>query len=200
MNAEHGLTAVPAIITISVPFLVLAVLLATANWLSLLASFRRRGTHRASLVPFVGAVLGGIGLSLSPSLPPWVWGLLLLDPGTLSGLLSLPVLLRTLYRFSPLNLYAEYSGAGHRLRLYRHGEFLLDSKFPPPSQDDLPLLTGAGGSWCLSQNTLVLKLQGHILVLSPVQEGSWLVLRGPTTSGPMGISDSTSFYRRKPRA
>lgn len=183
----------------SIPFLVLGVIVALINWIYLLSSFRRCYRVRASFIPFVGAVFGAIAIALSPTLPNWAWALVFVDPGTIAGIASLPAIVQTTLRFSSLNLHAELSSSRHRLRLYRHGEFQLEYEPPDTGETLVPMVTGAGGSWHMDRDNLVLQFQGHVLELTPTEDENQFMVRAQDASVPMALGQSTAFHRTEPR-
>ena len=168
-----------------------AVFLAVMNSASLLAAalFRRS----TSTVPFVGAVFGFLAVAAWPQHPTWAWLLPALDPGTITGTIGLPHLFRTFLQFSRFNLHAVYAGPQHRLRLYRHGGFLL-SYVPPQGLPVMePIQTGGGGTWSRSGDVLTLMLGSRRIELVVDDHHS---LHGPSGEAPMALTNAT-LERRK---
>src|SRR5512140_1833957 len=124
-----------------------AAVLAALNWGCVWRNLRARGGHHSSPVLLIGVFVGALGLASWPERPRFAWLLLFGDPGTPLGIAALPRLLVAMFHFSRLNLHAEYVGSEHRLRLYRHGEFLLSFNPLDRSKHPVPLTTGAGGTW-----------------------------------------------------
>jgi len=86
------------VVIIAIALLALAAFVALLNWVYVIGNLRSP-QRRRSLIPFVGAIFAAVGISfLLPHQPPWKWAILLLDPGTVFGVLRLPFLLREIYR------------------------------------------------------------------------------------------------------
>jgi len=180
---------------IAIALLAFAALVALMNWVGVIGNLRSR-QWRHSLVPFVGAIFAAVGISfLLPHKSPWIWATLLLDPGTVSGVLGLPFLLREMYRYSRLNLQAEYAGPQHRLRLYRHGGFFLD--YQPPQPWNFPVQTGCGGNRSRAPNGLLLSFSPSekvLLVFGDAADSR--VLNGALLAARMGLSNATLTCRK----
>ncbi len=140
MNPNHILAAL---------LLALGALIALGNWWSLYRSYRTKRFY--SPVPLVGAGLLGTGLFLLPATRPFCWSALLLDYGTLMFFLAALRVAEEFWKTSRFNQDSEYVGrAGRkyvRLRLFRHGVFILHLDIQRrPDECDL-VSTGTIGTW-----------------------------------------------------
>ena len=163
-----------------------AIFLAVMNYASVLAFllFRRS----SSTVPLVGAIFGFLAVAAWPQPPTWAWLLPVLDPGTITGAIGVPHLIRTFVQFSRFNLHAVYTGPQHHLHLYRHGAFLLRYQPPQGVPVAAPIQTGGGGSWSRSGNVLTLVLGSQRIELVVDDHDN---LHGPTDVAPLALTNAT---------
>lgn len=141
-------------------FLVLGALISAANWLAFFPVGKRR--KRFAPVPFLGAVL--LGLGAYPFLPRGELAALALaaDYGTLDFFIGLP---DTLFKMFPTSEFAllkslrgDKNGSAYTLRLYKSGVFTLKAATPGSK-------TPAGKSRCKG----VWRKQNGVFML----EGCW---------------------------
>ena len=133
--------------------MVLGAILCAGNWYACYESYKSK--RFVSSIPFVGAILLGIGCCYFPAIRPFAWLSVILDYGTLAIVLSLPHLLSDGWSTSKKNLVYWFSssdqGRNLDIKLFKRGIFTAQVVFNPPvacnEQGTLIKSVGLKGSW-----------------------------------------------------
>ena len=165
--------------SIAIILISLGGLLSFTNWWSVYWSYRTKRFHSA--VPFFGAALLGVGMSLIPTIRPYAWSALILDYGTLAFLLASPRLIREFWNTSRFNLLCEYLGqAGMKtvhLRLFKRGIFTVRLELHRPPGECGLVGTGTIGTWKRDGTQLTLSTGKETAAFNTIQNSSAETLR-----------------------
>lgn len=136
----------------------IAMFIAVMNGLTLWHNSKHNSS--SSFVHLVGFIFFYFG-TLGWDEPMYFWLLALLDIGTITGLLSLPYLIREIFSQSIFTHFATYKNPQQHIKLYKTKNsqtfsWLYTAKIPLDYHKDKPRPCGCGGDWQLQGNQLTL--------------------------------------------
>jgi hypothetical protein len=151
----------------AIVFILLGGLITALNvWIAI--EYRRTGRFRSS-IPLLGGLFLCAGLFLYPKTRPYAWVALLLDPGTLSLLRSLPKVAKELWGTSRFNLHREYVGKNGPkllvLRLFRKEVFTFRADIKRPPDEPGYINAGMIGAWRMENGRMHLQTEDEAAVL-----------------------------------
>lgn len=146
------------------------------NWSAVFLSWRSGKFHSA--IPLVGGLCLGVGASLLTPLRPYTWAAPFLDWGTIVVVVSLPWLVREMWKTCRLNLVEECVGVRGRttvrLSLFRRGVAVVGWDISRPKGEHGMVGMSRLGTWEQSNDRLVLRLGDDEAILVPLDgEPGW---------------------------
>lgn len=146
---------------IAVILIIVGSVIIAANWWNILRSYQERKFH--SSVPFIGAMLFGLGIFFIPRFRLYCWVPFILDYGTIAFLFALPRLAREFWITSHFNLLSEYFGESSdkrgRIRLFRNGIFSIRIDLLENIRTNGVLKVGHIGTWRVQHNQLIFDIK-----------------------------------------
>ena len=161
-----------SVTAIAIALMVLGGSFALANWWNLFWSYHTKRFH--STVPFIGAVMLGAGMLMTPATYPYAWTSVLLDYGTLILLLSAPQLVHEFWSTCRINMLREYLGETDtktvRLCLFKHCVFTMRIDIRRGAGECGLINTGMIGRWSRNNGRLTLNTGSESAVFDVIND------------------------------